>query len=91
MIQQSKKYTITWQHEDGTIIKTDKVLWGQNPSYTGDTPQKESTNEVRYIFSGWSPEITEVKGEQTYVALFTEVQINFNEVEVKDSKSVFYR
>ena len=72
-----QKYTITWQYEDGTIIKTDEVLWGQNPSYTGDTPQKESINELRYIFSGWSPEITEVKGEQTYVAIFTEEDNDF--------------
>ena len=46
-----QKYTITWQYADGTVIKTENVLWG-NPSYTGETPVKESTNEIKYVFSG---------------------------------------
>lgn len=72
-----QKYTITWQYDDGTVIKTEDVLWGKNPNYTGKTPTKDSLNEIRYIFNGWTPELTEVTGELTYVALFIEEENDF--------------
>lgn len=67
-----QKYKVTWQYDDGTIIKIDEVLWGNIPNYTGTAPTKESTNDTRYIFDGWSPEVVQVTGEQIYVALFIE-------------------
>ena len=72
-----KKYTITWQYEDGTVIKTEDILWGRIPNYTGNTPVKDSLNEIRYVFSGWTPELAEVIGEQTYTALFLEEENDF--------------
>jgi hypothetical protein len=72
-----KKYTITWQYEDGTVIKTEDILWGRIPNYTGNTPIKNSTIDTRYIFNGWSPEVKEVTGDQTYNALFIEEDNTF--------------
>ena len=72
-----QKYSITWQYDDGTIIKTEDILWGNTPNYTGSTPTKNSTNETRYIFNGWSPEVKEVNGDQTYTALFIEEDNTF--------------
>src|SRR5690606_36968169 len=32
---EKQKYTITWQYENGTTIKTEQILWGTIPKYTG--------------------------------------------------------
>ncbi|ABX81543.1 InlB B-repeat-containing protein [Acholeplasma laidlawii] len=72
-----QKYKITWQYDDGTIIKIEDVLWGVTPNYTGTIPSKKSTNELRYEFNGWSPVMTVVNGEQTYTAIFSEVANTF--------------
>lgn len=67
-----KSYSVKWQYDDGTIIKTENVKWGNTPSYNGETPAKDSTNEKRYLFNGWTPEIVVVNGDQTYTAVFIE-------------------
>jgi len=68
----ARLYTITWANEDGTVIATDAVEYGKKPVYTGDTPTKAETAQYTYTFSGWTPEITEVTGDVTYTAVFSE-------------------
>lgn len=84
-----KTYTITWQYEDERVIKTDKVLWGNIPSYTGDTPVKTPTNDTIYTFSGWTPDIEAVRGDQTYTTVFTGSIRESNLVDVLHSESYF--
>lgn len=72
-----QKHRITWQYEDGTIIKTDDVLVGTMPSYTGTTPSKESIGDKKYTFSGWTPEIVVVSEAKIYTAVFIEEELNF--------------
>lgn len=68
-----KTYSVTWLSYDGTVLENDsRVESGTIPTYDGATPEKPSTNENTYIFSGWSPEISVVTGDITYTALFTE-------------------
>ncbi len=69
--ENTNTYTVTWVDGDGNTIKTDTVAYGDTPVYNGTTPTKESTTEYRYIFSGWSPEITAVTEDVTYTATFT--------------------
>ena len=45
---------------------------GDTPVYNGETPTKASTDTKVYTFNGWIPNITEVTGEATYVAAFSE-------------------
>ena len=63
-------YTITWQDEDGNVIKTDEVGYGQMPEYTGTTPTKEATNEYTYEFAGWLPKIKSVTKDICYTTFF---------------------
>lgn len=63
--------TITFTDEDGTVLQSDKVAYGETPSYTGKTPAKPETDQYTYTFAGWDPEITAVKGDATYKALYT--------------------
>ena len=65
-------YTISWEVE-GTVVDTDSVAYGTLPSYTGSTPVKTEDSKYTYEFAGWTPEISVVSGEATYVALFNSV------------------
>lgn len=64
-----RSYTITWKHEDGSVINTTTVLYGETPTHADDT--KANTDEFTYTFAGWSPAVTAVTGDAEYTATFT--------------------
>src|SRR5574344_905698 len=64
-------YTITWENYDGVVLETDEnVKYGSIPSYDGATPTRFGNSQYSYTFSGWSPTVTLVTGDQTYTAVF---------------------
>lgn len=63
------KYKITWNVE-GTEIHSDMVDYDSLPVYSGTTPVKAADSKYTYTFSGWTPELSVVKGEATYEATF---------------------
>ena len=63
-------YTITWQDEDGNVIKTDEVEQGTTPAFTGTTPTKMATNEYTYEFAGWLPKIQPATKDICYTTFF---------------------
>ena len=65
--QSLRKYTIT-VHVDQSVY-TMQVEYGMRPILVD--PVKESTEQYDFVFGGWSPMISEVYGDQTYVATFT--------------------
>ena len=65
------KYTITWKNYDGSILKTDSVAYGTKPVYNGTTPTKQGDEQYGYLFSGWSPAVSNVKGDAVYTAQFS--------------------
>ena len=67
------KYTVTWENGD-TVLETDEdVPYGTIPTYDGEAPTKASDDEnLAYIFSGWSPEISVATGDVTYTAQFAQ-------------------
>jgi len=65
-------YTITWKNFDGEILEIDSgVSRGSIPSYNGSTPKKTGDAQYTYTFTGWSPEITAVSQDVTYVAQYS--------------------
>ena len=64
------KFTITWQDEDGNVIKTDEVEQGTTPAFTGTTPTKPATNEYTYEFAGWLPKIQPATKDMYYTTFF---------------------
>lgn len=68
--EQARRYNITYETEDGELLRVDKVPYGETPDY-GGFPTKDSTAEYSYAFVSWDREFEPVTGDATYVASFT--------------------
>ena len=67
-----RKYTITWKNEDGSVLTSEEVAYGETPEYQGEEPTKESTERYKYTFESWSPNVVSVTGDAEYTATFKE-------------------
>ena len=72
----SEEYVITFVNDDGTVLQSEQLEYGEMPIYNGAVPTKEATAEYEYEFIGWSPEITIVTGDARYTATYKEVQLS---------------
>lgn len=67
-------YTITWDAGEGTFADGETTIdiefaYGTMPSAPA-IPSKEATQEYTYNFLGWTPDISAVAGNATYVAQY---------------------
>ena len=56
-------YTINWNEEDGTLIKSVAQVEGTATIYTGAIPTKPATAQYTYTFDGWT---TKANGAGTF-------------------------
>ena len=71
-------YTVTWKNINGETLKTDEnVAYGTVPTYVGETPTKDATEDHTYTFSGWTPELAAVTEDVSYTATFEEAEQNY--------------
>ena len=69
----TRSYTVVWKNWNGDILEIDNnVLYGATPSYDSAEPTREGNAQYSYEFKGWTPEVTEVKGDAEYTAVFEE-------------------
>ena len=69
-IREVIRYTITWLNYDGSELLVQNYWYNDTPVYSGDTPARQNDEEYSYTFSGWTPGIVVVKGNETYTATF---------------------
>lgn len=74
---EEKRYTITWKDWDGTVITTYQLTYGVTPKYLSTNPTRPADVDYTYNFTGWSPAITEVTGDQIYTATYSKEQIKY--------------
>ena len=82
------EYTVTWQYENGTLIKSESVAYGATPEYKGTTPKKDADAQYTYTFAGWTPAISEVTGEAVYTAVFDATVNEYTVTWVNDDNTV---
>ena len=70
-----QKFTVTWKNGDDVIKTDENVPYGTVPTYEGDTPTKSPDGQYTYSFSGWSPEISAVKDNAVYTAVYDKTKI----------------
>ena len=69
--EEKRQYNITWKNDDGSVIRTDSVAYGDTPSFGESVPTKESTAQYAYTFDSWTPTINVVTGDAEYQATYT--------------------
>lgn len=74
------KYIVTFINYDNDTLQIDTLEYGLIPLYQGAIPLKESERLYTYTFSGWSPEITTVKSNIMYYAVFDSLQRIYGDV-----------
>ena len=65
-----KKYRITWQNHDGTVLEVDEeVPEGEMPHYDGPTPEyNDIYNDL--VFHSWYPDLEPVRYSTVYTATY---------------------
>ena len=82
------EYTIKFVDEDGTVLQSSKVAYGETPSFTGTTPTKKATAQYTYTFSGWTPEIANVTADATYTATYKAAVNEYTVTFISDGKVI---
>ena len=85
-IQTTNRYTVTFKDDQGTTL--DSRLWdyGLTPTCTPPTKDPEDDQHTT-IFMGWSPEVTSVKADATYTAVFASVLNSYTITWLDDDNS----
>ncbi len=62
-------YTVTWKQDDGTLINTTTVAYGEVPTHAA--PTKEADAQYTYTFAGWNTTPVAVTGDAEYTAMYS--------------------
>lgn len=69
--EEKRKYNVTWKNDDGSVIRTDQVAYGDVPNFGETVPTRENTPQYAYTFASWTPNIVAVTGDVEYQATYT--------------------
>ena len=64
------KYTVTFKNYDGTVLQMKTVIGGNEVTYSGREPYKETDDEYMYFFSGWDKNLTNITEDTIVTAQF---------------------
>ena len=75
------EFTVTFVNEDGEVLYTVEVPYGEMPVYEGEEPTKDEDDDYTYEFTGWDPELAEATEDATYTAVFEATEKEPEEIE----------
>lgn len=78
--EETRKYVVTFENYDGSVLETKNVEYGTYTSYTGSTPTKSSDDRhIEYIFSGWDVDISKYKivNDAIFIAQYSMTEYTF--------------
>lgn len=82
-------YTVVWKDYNGNVLETDEnVAYGTIPEFNGTTPTRPSTDNVNYVFAGWTPNVSPVTGDVTYIAQYTNSEKKYTVTWLDDDGTV---
>ncbi|MBE5871210.1 MAG: hypothetical protein E7294_08125 [Lachnospiraceae bacterium] len=69
-------YTVIFRNgPDGEILQTEILPEKTVPSYHGEIPVKDNTENCQYQFTGWNEPLTQLTGPTEYYAEFKEIPV----------------
>ncbi len=80
-------HTVTFKNYDGTVIDTQEVKEGYSATAPAATPTKPATVWYTYTFSGWDTDFTNITGDTTVTAQFTQTATTAGTVAYLELKS----
>lgn len=78
--EEVRKYVVTFNNYDGTLLQRVNVDYGTTAKYTESTPIKQSTDEhIEYSFSGWDKNINSyaILADTTFTAQYIATEYCF--------------
>ena len=64
------RYTVNWLNDDGEVLTSTQVTYGEVPEIPFDTVDKDDDSRYSYEFIGWTPEIVAAYSDAEYTAVF---------------------
>ena len=84
-------YTIEFVDEDGTVLQSEVLPYGETPSFKGETPTKAADAQYTYTFSDWDKAIEMVTGNATYTAVYSKVVNNYEVIFADEDGTVLQK
>lgn len=73
VISEMLHFTVTFVNEDGTVIETQEVTYGESAK-SPETPKKISDEKYDYIFDGWDKDFSIITSDLTVTAKYRAVE-----------------
>ena len=83
----TNKYTYKFVDSDGTVLKEETLEYGSTISYPTD-PEKESTKEYTYTFTGWDKDVEVLIEDVTFTATYSETKNKYTYKFIDDNGKV---
>ena len=68
--QNFRRYNVAFFDWDGTTLYEAEYYYDETPEYPFGNPNRQSTAQYDFTFTGWSPQIENVSADQSYTALY---------------------
>ena len=81
---QAEVFTVSFYHEDGSLLNTQEVVDGDRVIYDGETPSKAYTDEIHYVFEAWvdkdgnPAKMDSITADCDFYATFSEGEHNYS-------------